>query len=115
MSIKESYTMESIAQPEAELFNQSDTTGLNLSPEPLIAVVVPHGRTGRWQWKVQHCPFCGKKHYHGAGDGRTPALLGHRTAHCLITSPASRAGYVLTLAVPADDATRGTRGKAAKQ
>ena len=46
-----------------------------------IAIVVLKGS----QWVVQKCPYCKKKHFHGAG-GRSDNphnFLGHRSAHCL--------------------------------
>ncbi|BBO76919.1 hypothetical protein DSCW_43360 [Desulfosarcina widdelii] len=36
------------------------------------------------QWIVPRCPWCGKRHVHGAGRIEDNPLdyLGHRTAHC---------------------------------
>jgi hypothetical protein len=46
------------------------------------------------RWIIQHCPFCGSRHQHGAGalneDPRQ--LLGHRSTHCVTHSN----GYILT-------------------
>lgn len=28
------------------------------------------------------CPYCGKKHTHGGGDGIKPSLYGFRAPHC---------------------------------
>jgi hypothetical protein len=35
------------------------------------------------RWIVDDCPFCGKRHYHGAGtpDMKEP-ILGGRQSHC---------------------------------
>lgn len=40
-------------------------------------------RNGFWDITVLACPFCGKPHHHGGGDGETPAALGGRIAHCV--------------------------------
>ena len=42
--------------------------------------VVPVRRIGN-QVKLIGCPFCGKKHLHGAGRSEGPDF-GHRLAHC---------------------------------
>lgn len=36
------------------------------------------------QWVVARCPFCGKRHWHGAGppDGDPREFLGSRVSHC---------------------------------
>lgn len=39
------------------------------------------------QWVVDHCPLCGRTHYHGAtGGGPGDTLLGSRVPHCLNSS-----------------------------
>lgn len=38
-------------------------------------------KTGVWHLTCR-CPLCGKRHYHGGGDGDAPDL-GYRTIHCL--------------------------------
>jgi hypothetical protein len=49
---------------------------------PLASVSVVWSSRGRyWAVTVERCPLCGKRHYHGGGDGPEPAL-GHRVAHC---------------------------------
>lgn len=54
--------------------------------------VAPVELVGR-QWVVLRCPYCGRRHYHGAGGGANPRdYLGHRVAHC--TRPESGPGYV---------------------
>jgi len=61
------------------------------------AVLVRSGRV--FQWVINRCPYCSKKHIHGGGriaDNNPRALLTHRTAHC--TDPfraKASAGYVL--------------------
>lgn len=35
---------------------------------------------GIWDLFIR-CPFCGKEHHHGGGDGDTPDY-GYRAAHC---------------------------------
>ena len=37
-------------------------------------------RDGVWDLYVT-CPYCGKKHHHGGGNGEVPNL-GFRVAHC---------------------------------
>jgi hypothetical protein len=50
---------------------------------PLAPATVAWSSRGRyWAVVVERCPFCGRKHYHGGGDGPEPAL-GHRVAHCV--------------------------------
>ncbi len=57
-------------------------------------------RCGVWALTVLICPFCGKTHHHGGGDGDTPTL-GHRAAHC--AKPGIPPGYVLVASeVPYD-------------
>ena len=46
------------------------------------------GKSGVWTIRVI-CPFCGKHHSHGGGDGDTP-YAGHRASDC-----ASTGGYML--------------------
>lgn len=38
---------------------------------------------GHWLWLVPACPYCGRQHIHGAGDGPLPTGLGHRVSHCM--------------------------------
>lgn len=54
--------------------------GIRLERLRVVAEYVDHGR----QVRVL-CPFCKRRHYHGAASG------GHRIAHC------GRGGYVLAL------------------
>lgn len=39
------------------------------------------GRRGIWSLTVPSCPYCGKTHHHGGGEGPSPAF-GPRAAHC---------------------------------
>ena len=34
-----------------------------------------------WGLTIAFCPFCGRVHRHGGGDGPAP-VFGHRVAHC---------------------------------
>jgi hypothetical protein len=43
--------------------------------------VVWSSRSRYWAITVERCPLCGRKHYHGGGDGPEPSL-GARVAHC---------------------------------
>jgi len=38
-------------------------------------------RSRYWAITVERCPLCGKRHFHGGGDGPEPDL-GNRVAHC---------------------------------
>lgn len=73
-------------------------------PIPVASVTLRHHRDGISDWVVVRCPYCGKRHTHGAGrrgvdDPR--ALLGSRVAHCLAgEKPSLLAEYLL---VEADD------------
>jgi hypothetical protein len=73
--------------------------GLIASYSPRGPVSVVWSSRGRyWAVTVERCPLCGKRHYHGGGDGPEPAL-GDRVAHCgerggsyeLVETAASRA------------------------
>ena len=48
---------------------------------------------GVWILKLT-CPYCGKTHTHGGGDGPVPDG-GHREAHCL---KPPRRGYIIEVA-----------------
>ncbi|MGH2487192.1 MAG: hypothetical protein ACRDHE_14380 [Ktedonobacterales bacterium] len=54
------------------------------------------GPMGREQLCIECCPYCGRAHYHGAGNG-------HRVAHC-IGEHGQDAGYVLREVAAARDA-----------
>jgi hypothetical protein len=41
------------------------------------------------------CPYCGKKHHHGAVSERVGAGNGHRVAHCAIRTGVNDRGYVV--------------------
>jgi hypothetical protein len=47
---------------------------------------------------VVHCPFCGKKHFHGA-------LAGHRLSHCE-QGALNHPGYIIVL--PTEETQHGT-------
>jgi hypothetical protein len=72
----------------------TDTNGADfrtdgpINQSPQATCVAARRSDGTWALMVKNCPFCGKTHYHGGGDGDVPTL-GHRVAHC----PSS--GYVL--------------------
>ncbi len=70
---------------------------------PCRAEWFPHRRKpgGCWQLTILACPYCSKgrwstRHIHGGGDGKHPSA-GHRAAHCLEATTASRAGYHLMI------------------
>ena len=58
---------------------------IKLRPQDRIAraVLIVRGRC-RW-WVIPVCPFCGKKHTHGAGHVGEDLhdTLGWRTPHCI--------------------------------
>src|SRR5688500_13705943 len=61
-------------------------TGLECGVTSLAEVTFERSpRSGTWILVVSRCPFCGKRHSHGGGNGDTPDL-GARRAHC-ITGP----------------------------
>src|SRR5687768_2787347 len=43
--------------------------------------VVWSSRAKYWAVLIPRCPLCGRKHYHGGGDGPEPDL-GWRASHC---------------------------------
>ena len=47
--------------------------------------VLAHAALKNRQWVVARCPFCGKRHCHGAGppDGDPREFLGSRLSHCV--------------------------------
>ena len=82
------------------------------------AVLIPPFRPREaWTWKLLRCPFCGKKHTHGAGDKGD--IAGIRTAHC--ESPggsyrireATAAEIAADRAVPAPERQRAKNTEAA--
>ncbi len=52
------------------------------------------GRSRYWKVTIS-CPYCGKIHWHGGGDGPKPDL-GHRNAHCVNDRGVD--GYILVTA-----------------
>lgn len=57
---------------------------------PIVYVVAKRNPSGFWPLHITFCPYCAGEHWHGGGSGET-ALLGHRTAHCVMGTP----GYIL--------------------
>jgi hypothetical protein len=56
-----------------------------------------------YQWEVERCPICRKKHYHGGGpvSGNPNEYLSHRVKHCLKPRPNKEPeGYILKDAHP---------------
>jgi hypothetical protein len=49
-------------------------------------------REGMYLIFVNHCPYCGRRHYHGARGG-----AGHRAAHCPGPARGMEKGYILIL------------------
>jgi len=47
---------------------------------PKVKTRAVRRRDGIWDLYIT-CPYCGKKHHHGGGDGDRPNL-GSRAAHC---------------------------------
>ena len=47
-----------------------------------LVSVVWSSRDRYWAVTVERCPFCGRKHHHGGGNGEAPDL-GARRAHCI--------------------------------
>ena len=49
-----------------------------------------------WRFTVARCPFCAKRHFHGAGSANEhpPDLVGQRVAHCR-TGPGRGREYFL--------------------
>jgi len=62
MSINDKFELLEYLRKEAECISEGDVTWLALRYEK---------KTGR----TEMCPFCGKRHLHGEGEG-------HRVAHC---------------------------------
>jgi|GEM_PF-5324537 len=60
---------------------------------PTVTATAHRHRDRIWTLTIARCPYCGKPHYHGGGDGDTPSF-GHRGAHCINHSNNSR-GYIL--------------------
>lgn len=49
-----------------------------------MSLVLAHAALKDRHWVVARCPFCGKRHWHGAGPpGVDPReFLGSRVSHC---------------------------------
>jgi hypothetical protein len=54
------------------------------APVRLIPPERPKSKFDGFTWEVIKCPFCGKKHQHGAGGdiNEVDSFLGHRISHC---------------------------------
>lgn len=64
------------------------------APPVVLAELVPPRRKGdAWIWLLLSCPYCGRRHVHGAGIDGT--VDGHRVAHCWKPSPRSDRGYFI--------------------
>lgn len=65
-------------------------------PQAPVRLVQPTRRGGCYQWEVTTCPYCGRKHRHGAGDepDQVNTFLGHRVEHCTGHDPCG-VGYYL--------------------
>ncbi len=64
----------------------------NQTEYPEMSVRLVHGKYGN-QWRG-FCPYCGKKHTHGAPQRPSGRHQGHRVSHCLRKKPQDR-GYIL--------------------
>lgn len=62
-----------------------------MSEAPIIKAEAVRGHSGIWTLKVPSCPFCGKPHCHGGGDGDKP-YYGSRLSHCHDTIVRRRIG-----------------------
>lgn len=74
-------------------------TRLPAIPQAPVRLVRPTRRGDCYQWEVTACPYCGRKHRHGAGDepDQVNRFLGHRVAHCTGYDPCG-VGYYLARA-----------------
>ncbi|MDQ3227521.1 MAG: hypothetical protein M3Q50_12920 [Chloroflexota bacterium] len=55
----------------------------SIDAEPTVDVAIAWSERDRyWELTVVRCCYCGRRHYHGGGNGPTP-LLGFRVPHCL--------------------------------
>jgi hypothetical protein len=57
-----------------------------MTNHPKIEVKAKRAR-GAWLLIVEKCPYCGKKHTHGGGDGKLPGSYGFRVPHCFGDHP----------------------------
>jgi len=53
-----------------------------MGKELKIKATAKRARDGVWCLIIERCPYCGKRHQHGGGDGDVPQY-GWRQAHCL--------------------------------
>ena len=68
--------------------NQASLLGYDEEGFPLVKATLNKTNTGLEL--TFFCPFCGRKHIHGAGSG-------HRIAHCYPSELAPTRGYVLVV------------------
>lgn len=47
-----------------------------------VPVVAERCKDGVWALIIVRCPYCGKRHQHGGGNGEQP-YFGGRLSHCL--------------------------------
>ena len=82
---KSGVEFDSTKSERGKTMSNSEVTQPPLAPAKLVG----------HQWVVGRCPYCGRKHYHGAGrNGEDPRkLLGHRVAHC--DQDLTLVGYIL--------------------
>ncbi len=68
-------------------------------PDAKVRLVRPYGGSGCYIWEVIDCPYCGKKHRHGAGvdPARVNEFLSHRRPHCFYND-LTPLDYLLVLA-----------------
>ena len=48
---------------------------------PFVKPKITRAWDGTWLFHVR-CPFCGRLHTHGGGNGEQPSNYGHRVSHC---------------------------------
>ncbi len=55
-------------------------------------------KKSEWSWVIQRCPYCGERHYHGAGEpGENPRRwLGTRVPHCHRLDKVDLSDYILS-------------------
>ena len=60
---------------------QGSKCSIGRNMEQTVEAKAKRERDGVWTLTVK-CPYCGKQHMHGGGDGKRP-FYGHRLSHCL--------------------------------
>lgn len=72
---------------------------LDTIPNAVAKLIATHGRrTTQYQWRVK-CPYCGRKHHHGAGEDpdHVNTYLGHRVEHCSGDDRGRRGYYLVSV------------------